>query len=186
MKRLIDILLTLFAIPFLAPIFLLASLIIAWDSRGPIIFWSKRVGKNNNLFWMPKFRTMSYGAPLVPTDKILYPEVYITRVGRFLRKTSIDELPQLYCVIVGTMSLVGPRPVLPSQKTFVAKRNDLNIFSLRPGITGWAQINGRDGVSDAEKLKLDLEYLKNYSIGFDLQILCRTVTYVLGRKGVRH
>jgi len=186
MKRLIDIILALIAIVLSIIPMVLIAFLIRLDTRGPAIYWSTRVGRRCKPFKMPKFRTMNLNAPLVPSDKLENPNSHITPVGRVLRRTSMDELPQLFSVLLGSMSLVGPRPIIPSQSELVAKRAKVGVYTLRPGITGWAQINGRDYLNEAEKLRLDAEYVERRNIFFDLYIMWRTVFYVVRSKAISH
>jgi O-antigen biosynthesis protein WbqP len=167
------------------PLLLLAGLVRA-TSRGPAIHWSKRVGRGNALFAMPKFRTMRIDTPQVATHLMTEPDRWLTPIGGFLRKTSLDELPQLISVLKGDMSLVGPRPALFNQDDLVALRTEAGVEALRPGLTGWAQVNGRDELPIPVKVGLDAEYLKRRSFGFDLRILWLTLAGVLGSKGVSH
>ena len=155
-------------------------------SPGPAIHWSKRVGQGNRIFPMPKFRTMRIDTPQVATHLMAEPERWLTPVGAFLRKTSLDELPQLISVLKGDMSLVGPRPALFNQDDLVALRTEAGVEALRPGLTGWAQVNGRDELPIPVKVALDREYLQRRSWGFDLKVLAMTVFGVIARKGVRH
>ncbi len=185
-KRLIDTLLCLIiALFFLVPI-LIIYISIKLTSKGPAIHWSKRIGINNNIFLMPKFRSMYVEAPQVATHLLQNSGKYITPVGHFLRKTSLDELPQLYSVIVGDMSLVGPRPALFNQDDLVQLRTQHGVEKLRPGITGWAQVNGRDDLPIPVKVKYDKEYLEQASIFMDFKILVLTVFKVLKKDGVKH
>lgn len=186
MKRFIDIFLALTAgVILLAPL-LLITLVIKVTSPGKVLFWSERMGQHGNPFLMPKFRTMISSAPLKATEELQNPENYITRLGKILRKTSIDELPQLYCVLKGEMSLVGPRPVLTSQINFIERRSLAGVDALRPGITGWAQINGRDNLDLDSKLQLDIEYLECQSFRFDVYIMLKTIIYVVFSRGISH
>ena len=162
------------------------AILIRLTSKGPAIYWSERMGRSGKPFLMPKFRTMMVDTPVEPTDNLHRPEQYITQLGSFLRKTSIDELPQLFSVLRGDMSLVGPRPVLSVQTDLLEKRHLHGIDKLRPGITGWAQINGRDDVPMSEKVLLEIEYLERRSFTFDLKILWLTLFYVLSSKGISH
>jgi O-antigen biosynthesis protein WbqP len=186
MKRFFDI---LFAVIMLVvtfiPIMLLA-LAIRLTSRGPAIYWSNRIGRYNKIFNMPKFRTMKIDAPAIATHLMIDPETYTTPIGRFLRKTSLDELPQLWSILKGDMSVVGPRPALFNQDDLVALRTDAGVHTLVPGLTGWAQINGRDELPIPKKVELDTEYLNRQSCWFDIQILTMTLIKVLRKKGVSH
>ncbi|HPD56824.1 MAG TPA: sugar transferase [Smithellaceae bacterium] len=185
-KRIFDFavalfLLLLFALPMLG-----IAAAIRLSSKGPVIHWSKRVGKNNIIFKMPKFRTMQIGAPDIATHLMKNSEKYMTSVGHILRKASLDELPQLWSVLKGDMSMVGPRPALYNQDDLVALRTKRNIHKLTPGITGWAQINGRDEVSIPEKVVLDEYYLCNRSFTLDMKIMWRTIFKVAKKEGVTH
>lgn len=186
MKRVIDIVLVCIAgfIFFFPGIFIFLAVRVT--SPGPALYWSERMGRNLKPFMMPKFRTMKVSTPLEPTENLVNPGRYITPLGGFLRKTSLDELPQLYSVFVGNMSLVGPRPVLPSQVDLLKKREQAGVHRLRPGITGWAQINGRDDIGIDEKVRLDEEYLRKHNILLDLLIMWKTVFYVVRSRGVWH
>ena len=164
----------------------LVSVAVLLSSKGPILYWSGRVGRGNVIFQMPKFRTMKIGAPVVATHLLGNPEAYLTPIGRFLRKSSLDELPQLYCVIIGHMSLVGPRPALFNQYDLIEARTERNIHTLLPGLTGWAQVNGRDELTIERKVDLDLEYLNKMGFFFDLRILFMTVKKVIFGSGVNH
>lgn len=185
-KRLFDIIISFIAIViFIIPgVFIAISIILT--SHGPIIYWSKRVGANSTYFKMPKFRTMNIETPEIETDKILYPKQYITPIGSLLRKTSLDELPQFFSVLLGDMSIVGPRPALHNQYNLINERKELQIDILRPGITGWAQINGRDNIPLSKKVALDKEYLQNQSTLFDFKIIIKTIFLVLKSKDIVH
>ncbi|MBM4053037.1 MAG: sugar transferase [Planctomycetes bacterium] len=186
MKRALDILIGLFAgAIFIVPAVALA-VVIRTTSPGPILYCSPRVGRRGRIFQMPKFRTMKAGTPQVATDKLTDPASHLTPVGGVLRKLSLDELPQLWSVIKGDMSLVGPRPALFNQHELLAARKARGIDALRPGITGWAQINGRDDIPESRKVELDEEYLRRQSFWFDLQILWLTAWRVVRRDGVAH
>ncbi len=167
------------------PCFILA-LLIKISSKGPIFYWSQRVGKNNALFYMPKFRTMKENTPEVASHLLGNPENAYTPVGKFIRKMSLDELPQLYSIIKGDMVFVGPRPALYNQYDLINARDEKGISVLIPGITGWAQINGRDDIIIEEKVRLDEEYLNNYSLLFDLKIIFLTILKVMKKDGVSH
>jgi O-antigen biosynthesis protein WbqP len=185
-KRLFDLTIGILAAAVLVvPIFLVA-LLVKLTSPGPILYWSDRVGRNNRIFKMPKFRSMRVGTPAVATHLLQDPDIYLTPVGSFLRKTSLDELPQLWSILVGEMSLVGPRPALFNQYDLIAQRTECGLHALLPGLTGWAQVNGRDEIPIPEKVRLDAEYMSRRSILFDIQILWLTVIKVLGRDGVSH
>jgi len=186
MKRLFDFTLSLLTISFFALLMLLTALAVKLSSKGPILYWSDRVGKNNIIFKMPKFRTMRTDTPAVATHLLNDPDRYLTPIGKFLRKTSLDELPQLYSILKGDMSFVGPRPALFNQDDLVALRTEKGIHRLTPGLTGWAQINGRDELPIPVKVEYDAYYLKKHSILFDLKILILTGIKVLRRDGVSH
>ncbi len=186
MKRAFDIFVSALGFILLLPVFLLVSLVIKLTSRGPILHISERVGRNNQNFQMLKLRTMRIETPHVATHQMGDPEQYLTPVGGFLRKSSLDELPQLLNVLKGDMSLVGPRPALFNQDDLVALRTEKGVHQLMPGITGWAQINGRDELPIPEKAELDAYYLTNRSLRLDLAILFRTFFNVLKRDGVSH
>jgi len=186
MKRIFDISLALIALIFLIFPMIAISLIIFFTSGAPVIFWSKRIGKNNELFLMPKFRTMTNRTPNIATHLLKDPESYLTRSGRFLRKYSLDEIPQILTILKGEMSFVGPRPALYNQDDLIKMRTKKNIHLLKPGITGWAQINGRDSISLTKKVELDEEYLLNISTYFDLKIMALTILRVIGASGVKH
>jgi O-antigen biosynthesis protein WbqP len=185
-KRVFDILLSLFLIfLFFTPMVILA-ICIRLTSSGPSWFWSDRVGRDNVLFTMPKFRTMHIDSPNVATHLMKDPNLYLTPIGGFLRSSSIDELPQLFSVLKGDLSFVGPRPALYNQIDLIALRNENGVARLKPGITGWAQVNGRDELSIEEKAYLDEEYLKRRSFIFDCKILWITGLKVLLRRGISH
>jgi len=173
------------SIVLVAPALIIAAL-VRITSPGPILYWSPRVGRYGRIFQMPKFRTMKVGTPQVATDKLADPASRLTPVGGVLRKLSLDELPQLWSVIKGDMSLVGPRPALFNQHELIAARKARGIDVLRPGITGWAQINGRDDIPESRKVEGDEEYLRRRSFWFDLQILWLTAWRVVRRDGVAH
>lgn len=186
LKRLFDVVVALSALLLLAVPMLLISAAVAVTSRGPVLYWSDRIGRRNTVFRMPKFRSMYVGTPPVATHLLANPDVHITPLGRFLRKSSLDELPQLWSVLVGDMSLVGPRPALFNQDDLVAARTAAGVHVLRPGITGWAQVNGRDELPIPEKVALDAEYLRGRSFSLDLRILFLTVWKVVRTDGVSH
>jgi len=186
MKRAVDIAGGLAGLIVLSPVLLALGIAVRLDSPGPALHWSKRVGRRNEIFRMPKFRTMRTGAPDVATHLLSDPDQWITPLGRFLRRTSLDEIPQLWSVLKGDMSLVGPRPALFNQDDLVALRTEAGVDALRPGVTGWAQINGRDELPIPEKVKLDVEYLQRMSIGFDLKIILGTARTALTGRGVSH
>lgn len=186
MKRLLDLLLVFLAAVLLALPLILVALIVRLSSPGPVIYWSDRVGRGNRIFKMPKFRSMRVDTPAVATHLLKNPQQWLTPVGSFLRRTSLDELPQLWSIIKGDMSFVGPRPALFNQDDLVALRTQFGVHELLPGLTGWAQVNGRDDLPIPEKVKLDREYLQRRSFLFDLKILYMTVLQVMARDGVSH
>ncbi|MEI2622715.1 MAG: sugar transferase [Giesbergeria sp.] len=186
MKRFFDLCLALVAgIVLLLPMFMVA-LAIKLTSRGPILYWSDRVGKNNTIFKMPKFRTMRVDTPVVATHLLINPGNYLTPIGNALRKSSLDELPQLLNIIIGDMSFVGPRPALFNQDELIAMRTQKGVQELLPGLTGWAQVNGRDELPIPQKVQLDAEYKVRQSLWFDMRILWLTFVKVLRREGVSH
>ena len=186
MKRVFDLLLAVgLAIIFLLPI-LFVSLLVRLTSRGPVLYWSDRVGRNNVIFKMPKFRSMQTGTPAVATHLLSNADAYLTPIGSFLRKSSLDELPQLWSILVGDMSFVGPRPALFNQHDLIELRTKAGVHVLVPGLTGWAQINGRDELPIPEKVALDVEYLHRQSAIFDIKIIFLTAWKVLKRDNVVH
>jgi len=185
-KRLVDILLAGGALMPFALLSLLMAFGVNITSRGPVLYWSSRVGRNNKIFTMPKFRTMQVDTPAVATHLLEDPDQYLTPIGSFLRKTSLDELPQLWSILKGDMSFVGPRPALFNQNDLIALRTQYGVHKLVPGLTGWAQINGRDELPVPEKVALDVEYLHHRSFWFDMKILVLTVIKVIKRDNVTH
>ena len=186
MKRLFDLCLALFVSMLLLPLILAVALGVRLTSAGPVLYWSDRVGRNNQLFKMPKFRTMRVNTPAVATHLLTDPKKYLTPIGSFLRKSSLDELPQLWSILKADMSFVGPRPALFNQDDLVALRTQYGVEKLLPGLTGWAQINGRDELPIPLKVKLDVAYMQDQSFLFDLKILFLTFLKVLRRDGVQH
>ena len=185
-KRLFDVILSVPIALLCSPLLIVVTLFIKATSKGSVLHWSKRVGSNNRLFMMPKFRSMRMETPHVASHLLNNPISYLTPIGGFLRRTSLDELPQLFSVLRGDLSLVGPRPALFNQDDLMALRTESNVHELVPGITGWAQVNGRDEVPISEKVRLEAEYLRRQSLGFDLKILVMTVFKVARREGVMH
>ena len=186
MKRGFDVVLALLAgLVLLLPL-LIVSLMVRLTSSGPVLYWSDRVGRNNQLFKMPKFRSMRIGTPAVATHLLSNPDSYLTPIGSFLRKSSLDELPQLWSIIRGDMSFVGPRPALFNQHDLIEQRTRQGVHTLLPGLTGWAQINGRDELPIPEKVALDIEYLHQKSFIFDVKIILLTALKVLKRDNVSH
>lgn len=185
MKRLFDFVMSLIGITVLSPIILIVALAVKLTSPGPMLFKQRRIGKNNDEFQIYKFRTMRIDTPNVPTHLLENPEQWITPVGKFLRKTSLDELPQLFNILKGEMSIVGPRPALYNQIDLKEMRTEAGIHKLVPGLTGWAQINGRDEIPLSLKVKLDKEYLERKNFFFDIKIIFMTVLSVLKSEGVQ-
>lgn len=184
-KRLIDLLLSACAIVVLSPVYLLICLAIVADDPGPVFFRQKRVGIHKTHFWILKFRTMKVSTPKdVPTHLLENPEQYITRVGKFLRKTSLDELPQIFQIFTGKMAIIGPRPALWNQFDLIAERDKYGANDVRPGLTGWAQINGRDELPIDVKARFDGEYVENLSFAFDCKCFFGTIRSVLKSEGV--
>ena len=184
-KRIIDIFISLIGIIILSPIFLITAMLIKIESQGPIIFKQLRAGKESEPFYIYKFRSMKIDAPNKSTNDFKDAHVFITKVGKFIRKTSIDELPQLFNILKGDMSIVGPRPVILKEKDLIKLRQEYNIDSLLPGITGWAQINGRDNIGDKEKVRYDYEYLTRRSLRLDIYIILMTALKVIKRSDVK-
>ena len=186
MKRLFDLIVAgTFILVFLVPM-LLIGIAVKIFSSGPLLYWSNRVGQRNLIFKMPKFRTMEPGAPVIATHLINNPDKYLSPIGKFLRRTSLDELPQLWCILKGDMSFVGPRPALFNQDDLISLRTKNGVDKLIPGLTGWAQVNGRDELSIPEKVTLDFEYLEKKSFSFDIRIMWMTFLKVINRSGVSH
>ena len=186
MKRLFDFLMSLTAALVLVVPVLAVAIAVRLSSAGPALYWSDRVGRNNKIFKMPKFRSMRVGTPAVATHLLADAKSHLTPIGSFLRKSSLDELPQLWSILAGDMSFVGPRPALFNQYDLIELRTQLGVHALVPGLTGWAQVNGRDELPIPEKVKLDAEYLQRQSLLFDIRILWLTFVKVLGRDGVSH
>lgn len=186
MKRAFDLLMSLIAaVIFFIPLCLLA-IVVKVTSKGPVLYWSDRVGRDNRIFSMPKLRTMRVDTPVVATHLLADPKTFLTPVGGFLRKSSLDEIPQLWCIICGDMSVVGPRPALFNQQNLIDLRTEQNVHLIRPGLTGWAQINGRDELPIPEKVKLDAEYLRLQSFAFDIKVIMLTALKVIRRDGIVH
>ena len=186
MKRLFDLILAILLILLLLIPFLLIAILIIVTSKGPVLYWSDRIGKNNKTFKMPKFRSMLINTPTLATHLLDNPDSYLSPIGRFLRTTSLDELPQLFCVLKDDMSFVGPRPALYNQNDLISLRTHKSVDKLLPGITGWAQVNGRDELSIPDKVLLDVEYLNRQSFWLDIKILWMTLLKVIKRDGVNH
>jgi len=186
MKRPFDLVASFLALAIFSPLIILVVLLVKLTSKGPALYWSDRVGKCNIVFGMPKFRTMQVGTPAVATHLLSDSGQYLTPVGSFLRKSSLDELPQLWSILVGDMSFVGPRPALFNQDDLIALRTQYGVDKLVPGLTGWAQVNGRDELSIPVKVQYEVEYLNKQSFWFDLKILGLTFLKVVRRAGVSH
>jgi len=186
MKYIFDIILGVLVLLLIAPIVLLIVVAVRITSKGPVLYWSDRVGMNNQIFKMPKFRSMLENTPTLASHLMDDPDTYLSPIGSFLRRSSLDEIPQLISVLKGDMSFVGPRPALYNQYDLIALRSEKGIDKLLPGITGWAQINGRDELSVVDKVRLDEEYLNRKSFWFDVKILWLTFLKVLTRDGVNH
>jgi len=186
MKRIFDLIVAFILSVALFPPLLLIALWVKMTSRGPVLYWSDRIGVNNRIFSMPKFRTMQCEAPVVATHLLGNPARYLTRIGWFLRKTSLDELPQLYSILRGHISFVGPRPALFNQGDLITFRTEKGVHRIIPGLTGWAQVNGRDDLSIPKKVEFDAYYLTHRSFLFDLRILGMTFLQVLRSKGITH
>jgi len=185
-KRMLDLVLAGAAALLLLVPFLLVALLVRLTSPGPALYWSDRVGRHNRIFKMPKFRTMRVGTPAVATHLLSDATRHLTPIGGFLRRTSLDELPQLWSILRGDMSIVGPRPALYNQDDLIALRTELGVHELTPGLTGWAQVNGRDELAIPEKVKLDAEYKRRASLWFDLTIIARTASQAFFGRGVSH
>ena len=186
MKRSFDLLLSLLLSLLLVLPLLALALLVRLTSPGPVLYWSNRVGKHNRIFRMPKFRSMRVDTPTVATHLLADPDAYLTPIGSFLRKSSLDELPQLWCILKGDMSFVGPRPALFNQHDLIALRTAHGVHLLTPGLTGWAQINGRDEIPIPQKVALDRDYLQQQSLVLDLKIMLLTAFKVLKRDNVTH
>jgi O-antigen biosynthesis protein WbqP len=185
-KRILDLLLALIASLVLIWPMLLVAIAVRLTSKGPVLYWSDRVGRNNVIFKMPKFRSMRIDTPAVATHLLEKPEAWLTPIGSTIRKTSLDELPQLWCILKGEMSFVGPRPALFNQYDLIALRTGKGVHALTPGLTGWAQINGRDELALTEKVRFDAEYLQRRSFAFDMHILWQTFAQTIRARGVSH
>jgi O-antigen biosynthesis protein WbqP len=186
MKRLVDLILTSVAVLLLLLPVLMVAVLVKLTSKGPVLYWSDRVGKSNGIFKMPKFRSMKVDTPVVATHLLPDPKSVLTPVGDFLRKSSLDELPQLWCIFKGDMSFVGPRPALFNQDDLIALRTEKGVHDLVPGLTGWAQINGRDELPIPQKVALDVEYLHHRSLWLDIKIIWLTFIKVIRKDGVSH
>jgi O-antigen biosynthesis protein WbqP len=186
MKRLFDLVLLVVLGVLLALPLMITALAVRLSSPGPVIYWSERVGQRNKLFKMPKFRSMRIDTPVMATHLLLNPDQWLTPIGSFLRRSSLDELPQLWSILRGEMSFVGPRPALFNQADLITLRTEQGVDALLPGLTGWAQVNGRDELPIPQKVALDVQYLERHSLRFDIKILWMTGVKVLHRDGVSH
>lgn len=186
MKRVVDLILMLVVVLLLFWLIIMLAVLIKLTSKGPILYWSDRVGKNNTIFKMPKFRSMKVDAPEVATHLLTNPKSILTPVGDFLRNSSLDELPQLWCILKGDMSFVGPRPALFNQDDLITLRTEKGVHKLVTGITGWAQINGRDELSIPQKVALDVEYMLHQSLWMDIKIIWLTLIKVVKKDGISH
>ena len=186
LKRSFDLVFCVLAILILLIPFLLTWLLVKLTSAGSALYWSDRIGRDNRVFKMPKFRTMRNGTPVVATHLLKNLNSHLTPIGSFLRKSSLDELPQLWCILNGSMSFVGPRPALYNQDDLIALRTEFGVDKLLPGLTGWAQVNGRDELPIHQKVKLDIDYMHRQSLWFDIKILWLTVLKVIRRDGISH
>ena len=186
MKRVLDLFVAVVAIIFLFFPVIIVTILVKTSSKGPVLYWSDRVGRNNAIFKMPKFRSMKVDTPVVATHLLADPKSVLTPVGDFLRKSSLDELPQLWCILKGDMSFVGPRPALFNQDDLIALRTEKGVHGLVPGLTGWAQINGRDELPIPQKVDLDVEYLHHQSLWLDIKIIWLTFIKVIKKDGVSH
>tara|TARA_B110000444_G_scaffold209700_1_gene204699 strand:+ start:217 stop:777 length:561 start_codon:yes stop_codon:yes gene_type:complete len=186
MQRLFDIIFSLILIIILFIPLIIVGLIIRLDSNGKSIHWSKRIGKNSKVFYMPKFRTMFIGTPNIATHLMNDSENYITRIGSFLRNNSIDEIPQIISILIGDLSFIGPRPALFNQDDLVILRKKYGIDKIKPGLTGWAQVNGRDSITIEEKVELEREYIKKKNVLFDLYIIILTIKVLVSKAYIKH
>jgi len=184
MKRFFDLLIVLLFLPLILNLFIIIWVLVRLSSRGPALYWSSRIGKNNKIFRMPKFRSMIFETPEVATHLLKDPDKYYTRFGQLLRKSSLDEIPQFWCIFIGHMSLVGPRPALYNQYDLIKLRNKVDLDKLLPGLTGWSQINGRDNLSILKKVAYDLEYMKHQCLWFDIKIICLTIVKLFDSKNI--
>jgi O-antigen biosynthesis protein WbqP len=185
-KRAFDLTCSIVLLPLVGIVMAAIAVAVKLTSKGPALYWSGRVGRNNRIFRMPKFRTMNTGTPEVATHLLRDPQVHLTQIGPFLRRTSLDELPQIYCILKGDLSFVGPRPALHNQVDLVRLRTEKGVHDLVPGLTGWAQINGRDDLPIPLKVEFDCQYLRERTFLFDLEIICRTLIKVFTGDGIAH
>lgn len=185
-KRTFDLAVSTLLVLAASPLLILVALAVKLTSKGPILHWSNRVGRNNQIFSMPKFRSMRVDTPQLPTHLLANPSAYLTPIGALIRRTSLDELPQLFSILAGDMSFVGPRPALFNQSDLIAMRTELGVHRLAPGLTGWAQVNGRDELPIPVKVRFDHEYLQRQSPAFDLKIIGLTLVKVVRSEGITH
>ena len=185
-KRIFDVLMALPLLLLSSPLLIAVAVLVKATSKGPMLHWSDRIGQNNRVFRMPKFRSMRIDTPQLPTHLLSDPTIYLTPIGSFLRRASLDELPQLWSILVGDLSFVGPRPALFNQEDLISLRTERGIHVLVPGLTGWAQVNGRDELPIPVKVQFDYEYLQRRSFKFDLQIIGMTIVKVLHSEGIKH
>jgi O-antigen biosynthesis protein WbqP len=186
MKRMFDLVLVLVAATVLLVPIMILAILVRFTSPGKVLYWSDRVGRHNEIFKMPKFRSMRVGTPVVASHLLINPIGHLTPIGAFLRKSSLDELPQLWCILIGHMSFVGPRPALFNQQDLIDLRTQKGVHNLLPGLTGWAQVNGRDELTIWQKVNLDAEYMRLQSLWFDIRIICTTILKVFLRDKVSH
>lgn len=186
MKRVIDLFLGLTAMLIFAVPFCILAVLVKCSSKGPVLYWSDRVGRDNKLFSMPKLRTMLVDTPVVATHLLTNPDQFLSPIGGFLRKSSLDEIPQLWSIVRGDMSVVGPRPALFNQDNLIEMRTKVGVHTVRPGLTGWAQVNGRDELPLVEKVKLDVVYMARQSLAFDMKVIFLTFLKVIRRDGITH
>jgi O-antigen biosynthesis protein WbqP len=186
MKRAVDFVLAFVASLIFLPLLAVLAVVVKLTSKGPVLYWSDRVGRDNRIFSMPKLRTMRTDTPVVATHLLSDPNQYLTPVGGFLRRTSLDELPQLWCILTGDMSVVGPRPALFNQQNLIELRTEHGVHTIRPGLTGWAQINGRDELPIPDKVRLDADYLRRQSLVFDAKVMFLTFIKVARLDGITH
>ena len=186
MKRIFDFIFALLLLIMLLPLFILIAGFVFTTSKGPIFYCSDRIGKDNKIYKMPKFRSMKVNTPVLATHLLDSPDLYLSPIGKFLRRSSLDELPQIFSILKGDMSFVGPRPALYNQNELIDLRSRKNIDKLLPGLTGWAQINGRDELSITKKVALDEFYYKNHCFSFDIKIIWMTILKVIKKEGVSH
>lgn len=186
MKRFFDFAVALLASLIFLPLIVALAVLVKLTSKGPVLYWSNRVGRDNRIFSMPKLRTMRVDTPVVATHLLTNPNQYLTPIGGFLRRSSLDELPQLWSILTGQMSIVGPRPALFNQHNLIELRTEKGVHTLRPGLTGWAQVNGRDELPIPDKVRLDVDYMHKQSLVFDIRVMILTFLKVVRREGITH